>query len=99
MSLISKYEKLQGVLIRLLKHSREKDSSSSATFDLDDALLELEVWHDMISNSVGDIYGDAEACRLTYMALDTALDACQALETTSCTRPSSIFEWYALVCS
>jgi hypothetical protein len=99
MSMISKHEKLQDVLIRLLEQSRKEDSSSSATFDLDDALMELEVWHDMISDPVEDIYSDAEAGRLTHLALDTALDACQALETTPFTKLSSTSEWYALVCS
>lgn len=98
MSVDSRYGRLKNVLVRLLEKSRGKGTDSSANFDLDDALLELEVWHDLVFDSLEAMRRDAEADRLTSLALDTALDACETLEIAAGTGESSIDERYALLC-
>jgi hypothetical protein len=98
MSLDLRYKSLQDALIRLLRKSRWKGKNSSASLDLDDALLELEAWHDLVVNRPEAFHRDAEACHLTHLALDTAFDACQTLETSAGMGISSIDERYVSVC-
>lgn len=85
MSLDASYTLLSRVLDRLLSRDHESTGDLQGALDLDDALLELETCHDLLTDSSKNtlderLRGDSELFELARSSLDAALVVSSKLE-------------------